>query len=61
MVSILDALEHAWGEITSQSVKYTYQSTYEIAKERLGDLENYPPSAGTPAAKIISVALLNSK
>ena len=60
-ISILDALEHAWEGIICQSVKKAYQGTYETAKERLVDSDNYLPSAGTPAAKIISVALLNSK
>ena len=57
--SILGALERAWTKITDEEVKTAYTSAYEIAKERLGDPDFYPPSAGTPAAKIISLSLLD--
>jgi len=60
MKSILNALEHAWDKITDKKVKSAYQNAYDTAKERLNDPEYYPPSAGTPAAKIISLSILNA-
>ena len=57
--SILGALERAWNKITDGEVKAAYASAYETAIERLGDPDFYPPSAGTPAAKIISLSLLD--
>ena len=41
--------------ITNGKVKDAYKSAYDTAIERLSDPDYYPPSAGTPAAKIISV------
>ena len=55
--SILGALERAWEKITDKEVRAAYLSAYETAKERLEDPDYYPPSAGTPAAKIISHSL----
>ena len=55
--SILGALERSWENITDKEVKAAYLSAYETAKERLEDPDYYPPSAGTPAAKIISLSL----
>lgn len=57
--SILGALERSWENITDKEVKAAYLSAYETAKERLEDPDYYPPSAGTPAAKIISLSLLD--
>ena len=57
--SILGALERSWEKITDKEVKAAYLSAYETAKERLEDPDYYPPSAGTPAAKIISLNLLD--
>ena len=57
--AILCALEHSWTKITDKEVKAAYLPAYETAKERLGDPEYYPPSAGTPAAKVISLSLLD--
>ena len=57
--AILCALELSWEKITDKEVKAAYLPAYETAKERLGDPEYYPPSAGTPAAKIISLSLLD--
>ena len=59
MKSILGALEMAWANITNSKVKDAYKSAYETAIERLSDPDYYPPSAGTPAAKIISHALID--
>ena len=60
MKSILEALEMAWTNITNSKVKDAYKSAYETAIERLSDPDYYPPSAGTPAAKIISLHLINN-
>ena len=59
MKSILGALEMAWDNITNSNVKDAYNSAYETAIERLNNFDYYPPSAGTPAAKIISLSLLD--
>jgi len=59
--SIRGALDRAWGKITDKEVKSAYLTAYETAIERLDDPDYYPPSAGTPAAKIISLSLLDSK
>ena len=60
MKSILGALEVAWANITNRKVKDAYKSAYETAIERLSDPDYYPPSAGTPAAKIISAFSLTN-
>ena len=60
MKSILEALEVAWANITNSKVKDAYKSAYETAIERLSDPDYYPPSAGTPAAKIISAFSLTT-
>ena len=57
--SILGALERAWEKITDKKVKAAYQAAYDTAIERLSDPDYYPPSAGTPAAKIISFSLFD--
>jgi hypothetical protein len=57
--SILSVLEKTWSEITDDGVRAAYKSAYNLAKERLSDRDFYPPSAGTPAAKIISLSLLD--
>ena len=58
--SILGALETSWANITNSKVKDAYKSAYETAIERLSDPDYYPPSAGTPAAKIISAFSLTN-
>ena len=60
MKSILGALERAWANITKSKVKDAYKSAYETAIERLSDPDYYPPSAGAPAAKIISLFVMFS-
>ena len=45
--------------LENEEVKAAYTPAYETAKVRLEDPEYYPPSAGTPAAKIISLNLLD--
>ena len=59
--SILGALERSWEKITDKEVKSAYQNAYDTAKEKLSDPDYYLPEAGTPAAKIISLSLLDSK
>jgi hypothetical protein len=60
MKSIHGALERTWSKISNKEVKAAYQTAYDTAIERLTDPDYYPPSAGTPAAKIISLSLLDS-
>ena len=57
--SIRGALDRAWEKITDKEVKSAYLTAYETAIERLDDPDYYPPSAGTPAAKIISFSLFD--
>ena len=57
--SILKTMESVWSSIQDDNLRKVYQSAYEAAKERLTDPEYYPPSAGTPAAKIISHILFD--
>jgi len=55
--AILEKLETQWRAIEDPKLKQAYQSAYDTAKERLLDPDFYPPSAGTPAAKIISLMM----
>ena len=57
--SILKTMESVWSAIQDEKIRKVYQSAYETAKERLSDPDYYPPSAGTPAAKIISHILFD--
>ena len=57
--SILKTMESVWSSIEDENIRKVYQSAYEAAKERLSDPDYYPPSAGTPAAKIISHILFD--
>ena len=59
IASIQNALEKSWSKIIDDEIKSVYQSTYDLAKTRLANPDFYPPSAGTPAAKIISLSLLD--
>ena len=59
MKSIHGALERTWSKISNKEVKAAYQTAYDTAIERLTDPDYYPPSAGTPAAKIISHLLFD--
>ena len=59
-VAVLDMLEQHWSKISDTKLGQVYQSAYETAKERLMDPEFYPPSAGTPAAKIISLMMMDN-
>ena len=55
--AILTILEEHWMKIEGTKLGDVYQSAYDTAKERLLDPDFYPPSAGTPAAKIISLMM----
>ena len=55
--AILRMLEERWAKIEGTKLGDVYQSAYDTAKERLLDPDFYPPSAGTPAAKIISLMM----
>ena len=55
----LEFLEKKWSEIVGTNLEQIFQSAYELAKTRLEDPGFYSPSAGTPAAKIFSLCLLD--
>jgi hypothetical protein len=55
----LELLEKQWSNIVGTNLGKIFQSTYDLAKTRLEDPDFYPPSAGTPAAKILSISLLD--
>lgn len=57
--SIAKFMEKVWENISDSEVKSAYNSAYEMAKERLNNPGAYVPNAGTPAAKIISLSLLD--
>ncbi len=57
--AILRILEKEWAKIEGTKLGDVYQSAYDTAKERLLDPDFYPPSAGTPAAKIISLMMVD--
>ena len=59
MARTLKTLESVWSSIEDDVIRKVYQSAYDTAKERLTDSDYYPPSAGTPAAKVISLLLLD--
>lgn len=54
---ILKEMQKVWSELRPWSLKKQYQTTYQLASERLSDDASYLPSAGTPASKIISLCL----
>jgi hypothetical protein len=56
----LELLEKQWSKIVGTNLEQIFQSAYDLAITRLQDPEFYSPSAGTPAAKIISLSLLDN-
>ena len=56
----LEFLEKKWSEIVGTNLEQIFQSAYELAKTRLEDSGFYSPSAGTPAAKLISLSLIDN-
>ena len=59
MARTLKTLESVWSSTEDDMIRKVYQSAYDTAKERLTDPDYYPPSAGAPAAKVISLLLLD--
>ena len=57
--TVLETLKRTWSKVTDEDILSTYTSTFEIAIERLMQPEPYLPNAGAPAAKIISLSLLD--
>ena len=55
----LKLLEENWSKIEGTPIGEIYQSAYDMAKVRLTDPDFYPPSAGTPAAKIIALLMID--
>ena len=56
-VMIKSILQEIWETLESGELKDIYQPAYDLAKERFSQEKVYFPSAATPAAKIISLAL----
>lgn len=56
-VMIKSILQEAWETLENQELKEIYQPAYDLAQERFSQDKVYFPSAATPAAKIISLAL----
>ena len=59
MARALKTLESIWASIEDDEIRKVYQSAYDTAKKRLTNPDYYPPSIGTPAAKVISLVLLD--
>ena len=56
--SILYCMEEVWRQLSKEQKKI-YKEAYETATLRLASDNAYVPNAGTPAAKIISLMLLD--
>ena len=56
-VMIKSILQEVWETLENEELKEIYQPAYDLAKERFSQEKVYFPSAATPAAKIISLAL----
>ena len=56
-VMIKSILEEVWEALENKELKEIYQPAYDLAQERFSQEKVYFPSAATPAAKIISLAL----
>ena len=48
-----------WSRMTDPEVISAYQVAYDTAKERMLDTDTYATNAGVPAAKIISLSILD--
>ena len=57
--AIRELLEECWAKIVGTGLEKIYSYAYDLARNRLDDPEYYIPSAGTPAAKIISLLLVD--
>ena len=60
-VMIKSMLDEVWEKLKSKELKEIYQPAYDLAKERFSQEKVYFPSAATPAAKIISLALTENE
>lgn len=56
-VMIKSILQEVWESLENEELKEIYQPAYDLAKDRFSQEKVYFPSAATPAAKIISLAL----
>ncbi len=56
-VMIKSILQEVWETLENEELKEIYQPAYDLAQERFSQEKVYFPSAATPAAKIISLAL----
>ena len=54
---IKSILQEIWETLENEELKDIYHPAYDLAKERFSQEKVYLPSAATPAAKIISLAL----
>ena len=54
---IKSTLREVWEALENEELKEIYQPAYDLAQERFSQEKVYFPSAATPAAKIISLAL----
>jgi len=57
--AILLKLEVCWQKIAGTGLGNIYESAYELARERLADMDCYLPNAGTPAAKILALSMVD--
>jgi len=56
-VMIKSIMEDVWDSLENEELKEIFQPTYDLAQKRFSQEKMYFPSAATPAAKIISLAL----
>ncbi len=56
-VMIKSISQEVWETLENEELKEIYQPAYDLAQERFSQEKVYFPSAATPAAKIISLAL----
>jgi len=57
--AILSKLEVCWQKIAGTGLGEIYESAYELARERLEDQDCYLANAGTPAAKILALSMVD--
>ncbi len=57
--SIANFMQLVWGNISDPEVKSAFRPAYEMAIDRLSNPDAYVPNAGTAAAKIISLSLID--
>jgi len=57
--NILQKMEKVWGTYLSSRLQKKYFKAYNLAKKNLNDTKTYAPNAGTPAAKIIQMVLVD--